>query len=568
MEHQARAGVQQQGTQQQWTSTSVLIVGAGPVGLTLAIDLARRGVQCMLVEKQAAPSKLPKMERCNARSMEIYRRLGLAERIRDAGYPRQAPMDVFIVNKLTEPPILHLPYPSVADWKQQAASVHDGSQPLEPYQLISQYTLEPLLGAVARETPGISLHFDCEFLSFEQDADGVTIQLRHGGESGPMQMVRADYLVGCDGGSSNVRKQLGIRLQGEADILQLWQALFYCEDLYAQIPMGQGRHYHVADRYSTQLIVQDSCRHFTLHGVAENEQALYQRFGEVIGLPLRYEMLSANRWTQHLMVAERYGDGRVLLAGDAVHLMIPTGGLGMNTGVGDAIDLSWKLAGTLAGWGGPALLQSYLSERRQLGLRNVAASRYASLGRRKWRACWSPQITEATPEGEAARRQLAEVADLEQRKTNELLGIELGYRYVDSPLLVSEQETMPAPDPDAIDYSPSAWPGCRLPHRWLADGSALQDHLGPDYTLLCIAAGDARQARMAPLMQAMQQHGVPCQQLCLDEPGLRTTYQADLLLLRPDLHVAWRGDQLPTGEALQHLVVRVTGHQLAAPAQQ
>jgi hypothetical protein len=268
------------------------------------------------------------------------------------------------------------------------------------------------------------------------------------------------------------------------------------------------------------------------------------------------------------MVAERYGDGRVLLAGDAVHLMIPTGGLGMNTGVGDAIDLSWKLAGTLAGWGGPALLQSYLSERRQLGLRNVAASRYASLGRRKWRACWSPQITEATPEGEAARRQLAEVADFEQRKTNELLGIELGYRYVDSPLLVSEQETMPAPDPDAIDYSPSAWPGCRLPHRWLADGSALQDHLGPDYTLLCIAAGDARQARMAPLMQAMQQHGVPCQQLCLEEPGLRSTYQADLLLLRPDLHVAWRGDQLPTGEALQHLVARVTGHQLAAPAQQ
>ena len=225
--------------------TQVLIVGAGPVGLTLAIDLGRRGIRCILIEQKEAPQFLPKMERCNARSMEIYRRMGLSDRIRAAGFPRDVPMDVFIVTSLAEPPLLHSSYPSVAQAQDIIAATHDGTQPLEPYQLISQYTLEPLLKSVAEAIPNVSVRYGCEFISFEQDASGVTVHVKAAG--GETETITALYLAGCDGGGSAVRKQLGIRLQGEANILQLRQALYRCDDLFDRIPIGKGRHYHVAD---------------------------------------------------------------------------------------------------------------------------------------------------------------------------------------------------------------------------------------------------------------------------------------------------------------------------------
>ena len=273
-----------------------------------------------------------------------------------------------------------------------------------------------------------------------------------------------------------VRKQLGIALQGEGNILQLRQALYRCDDLFERIPIGKGRHYHVADDRATQLIVQDSTRHFTLHSIVENDSDMAAMFERTVGMPVDYDMLYVGEWKQNLLLADRYGEGRVFLAGDAVHLVIPTGGLGMNSGVGDAIDLSWKLAAVLQGWGGPGLLPSYEIERRQVGERNVAASRYATLGRRKWRAAYRPDIRDDTPEGAATRANLARVADVEQRKSNEMIGAELGYRYVGSPLIAAEPGEGPAHD--FREYVPTTWPGARLPHVWLSDGSAMQDRIG------------------------------------------------------------------------------------------
>lgn len=533
----------------------VIIVGAGPVGLTLAIDLGRRGVRCVLLEQKEAPAFLPKMERCNARTMELYRRIGLAGKIRAAGLRSDVPMDVFIITAMNEPPLLHLPYPSVDAAREQLAQCHDGSQPAEPYQLISQYTLEPLLKSVAETLPSIDVRYGCAFESFRQDETGVTAHVRT--MQGAAETIRAAYLVGCDGGASAVRKQLGIRLRGEGNLMEFRQALFHCPDLFDRIPIGpgpgRGRHYHVADACASFLIMQDSTRHFTLHARVEDDAAMLRQFETVIGVPVPHEMLSCAPWRHNLLLADRYGSGRVFLAGDAVHLVIPTGGLGMNSGVGDAFDLSWKLAATLQGWGGPNLLRSYEIERRQVGERNVGASRYASLGRRKWRSLYRPNIRDNTAEGQAARDQLVSVADVEQRKSNEMIGAELGYRYVDSPII----DNIPGgPEHLFRTYEPTTWPGARLPNVWLEPGVALQDRIPDDgYTLLRLGQ---TAAGTAALERSMHTTGAPLTVLDIPDDSAREVYGFDLLLLRPDLHVAWRGNNAPENPV--ELAAVVTGH--------
>src|SRR6266487_1779714 len=360
------------------------------------------------------------MERCNARTMEIFRRMGIADKVRAAGLPEDIPMDVFIVLSLAEPPLLHLPYPSVERARAEIRACGDGSMPLEPYQLISQYTLEPLLKSIAEGLPSVTVRYGCQLESFTQDESGVTARVKHANGTGGA--IGASYMVGCDGGGSMVRKQLGIKLRGEHNILELRQALYRCNELFQRIPIGKGpgrgRHYHVADGNSSFLIMQDSTKHFTLHAVVENDDDMKAMFERTVAIPVKYEMLTCAPWRQNLLLADRYRDGRVFLAGDAVHLVIPTGGLGMNSGVGDAIDLSWKLAAMLAGWGGPGLLASYEAERRPVGVNNVAASRQATTGRRVWRGQIPPTIRDRTPEGEAARARLAAIADVEQRKSS------------------------------------------------------------------------------------------------------------------------------------------------------
>ena len=276
-------------------------------------------------------------------------------------------------------------------------------------------------------------------------------------------------------------------------------------------------------------------------------------FESVVAMPVSYEMLSCAPWRQNLLLAERYGEGRVFLAGDAVHLMIPTGGLGMNSGVGDATDLAWKLAATLQGWGGPGLLASYEIERRQVGARNVDASRFASRGRRAWRAAYRPNIRDATPEGAATRANLTRIADVEQRKSNEMIGAELGYRYGGSPIIWPGAGEGPAYN--FMKYEPTSWPGARLPHLWLADGSALHDRIGDGYTLLRLAG---TQTDPDPLARAFAGTGAPLTVLDIKDTQPREIYGYDLLLLRPDLHVVWRGNRLPDDSS--KLAAVATGH--------
>lgn len=538
----------------------VIIVGAGPVGLTLAIDLGKRGVPVLVIEQKDAPANLPKMERSNARTMEMFRRLGIAQRVRAVGLPADVPMDVYITTRIVDEPILHLPYPSPSEAAELCRQTHDGTLPLESQQLVSQYSLEPLLKEIAEEQPTVTVRYGCALVAFEQDASGVTIRLTSGdGE----ESIRTDYLVGCDGGSSTVRKALGIKLDGKGNLATLRQVFFRSRDLIDKVPVaGRARHFYFADgdarMIGTAMVVQDDQRHFTFHTGLPTGADFVSAISAKIGVQVDLDVLAVNSWTLHLLAADRYREGRVLLAGDAVHLLIPQGGLGMNTGIGDATDLAWKLAGTLAGWGGASLLDSYEIERRQVALRNLRASEYAALGTAQWRKASTDEVADDTPQGALIRAEIAELADVHQRKGHEMTGIELGYRYLSSPVICYDSPEE-IDDGFAYTYRPRSEPGFRLPHMWLSDGTALHDHLGDGYHLLRLGGTTADTAK---LEQAIRETGATITVHEAQEPRLREVYGNDLLLLRPDLHIVWRAEGPPT-DATQ-LAELVTGRRRLA----
>jgi 2-polyprenyl-6-methoxyphenol hydroxylase-like FAD-dependent oxidoreductase len=535
----------------------VVVAGAGPVGLTLAIALGRRGIRCLVVDRASGPGTLPKMERCNARTMELFRRLGIADRVRSAGLPTDVPMDVFIMTRLVDEPILRLAYPSPDVHRGRIAAVSDGSEPLEPYQLISQYVLEPLLGEIARELATVEVRFDCAVTTVAQDADRVTVELEGAGR--PAQEVHAAFLAGCDGAASTVRRSLGIELQGRGGIGALRQVQLRSDDLIERVPIvGRGRHFCFADAdarmIGTTLVVQSDQRHFSFHTGLPEDAPFAETIARKIGTETDLEVISVAPWTLHLLLAERYRDRRVFLAGDAAHLVIPQGGLGMNTGVGDAVDLGWKLAAVLRGWGGEGLLRSYEAERRPVGERTLTASEYAAEGTAHWRRASSDAVLQDSAEGERVRAEVAGAADVHHRKSHEMKGIESGYRYDRSPIIDYGDETRPRDDGYAYAYVPSAAPGYRLPHVWCADGSALHDRFMDGFTVLVLGpdpgAGEG-------LLAALRRNGDPASLLHVPEKSPRAVYGADLLLIRPDLHVAWAGDHPPADP--ERIAARVAG---------
>jgi len=510
-------------------------VGAGPVGLVLAIDLAQRGITVQVVERNDRTRQLPKMERCNARTMEIFRRLGIAEQVRAASKFRDVPMDVFVITSMAEPPLAHLAYPSVVAAQEETRRSADCGLPLEPYQLISQYTLEPLLKSVLETLPNASVRFSRRLVSFAQHRDHVVAEIE--GPDG-LETVSASYLVGCDGGASTVRKQLGIKLEGEGPLKHVHQIFFRSEQLFEKIAIGKGRHYYSPNG---AMIVQDDLKHFMLN-VYEIQEGTDPAdiVLDFLRIPVDVEVLHTSEWNFNLLVAERYGEGRVHLAGDAAHLVIPVGGLGMNTGIGDAIDLGWKLAATLGGWGGPELLRSYETERRPVGQRNIRASREAAGGMLAWQRLCTVDLRDDTPESRAIRRQVAQVASKTHRIGYEMTGIERGYRYVGSPLVIDDGAD--APDPDSMAFVPTSAPGTRIPHAWLADGRALQDALGQDFTLLKVGS---RAINTSRIKQAFEELGVPIDVVEIPDEHLASLLERRLFILRPDLHVAWRGNEPP-----------------------
>lgn len=514
----------------------VLVVGAGPVGMTTALELAHHGIRCRLIERRRRTTRLPKMDVTNARSMELFDRLGVADDIRSVGVAPQHSFDVIWSTGLDGEPLTIWELPSVDRMWERIRNRNDGTQPAQPWQRLSQVHLEPALMARCRAHELIDMDIGWELTELHQDDEGVTSWLREVA-SGRQTAVRSTYVVGCDGASSTVCRSLGIGLEATADLDELPGAYlvhFKSRDLPTLQRHGQFWHYF-AFRYV--ILAQDEVDTWTLHAHAldpsdfdppPEDPAAFAR--SLLGADLAIdEILMTSVWRPRFVVAERYRAGRVMIAGDAAHQMFPTGGYGMNTGVADAVDIGWKLAAVLNGWGGARLLDSYETERRPVALRNLRMSRrhigiHFAAGQ---------MLREGEPAEEIAAFLQSE------RGENEYAGVELGYRYHDSPVVCADG----SPEPEWVPqrYTPTTWPGGRAPSVLLDDGAPLYDRLGRELTLVDFC-GDGR---ADPLLAAAEARDVPLTHVVLPATGAADVWERGLVLVRPDHHVAWRGDASP-----------------------
>jgi 2-polyprenyl-6-methoxyphenol hydroxylase-like FAD-dependent oxidoreductase len=535
------------------SSVPVLVAGAGPVGMIAALSLARHGIPCVLVDRQSETTNHPKLDYVSSRSMELMRPLGLTEEVRSAGVAPEHPADVIWSTGLAGEPITVWKLPSVAEERRRIAERNDGTQPAEPGQRISQIDLEPVLRARCRRHPRIDLRLGQRLDSIEQDRDGVTSHLVDV-LSGNRFALRSRYLLGCDGASSQVRGAVGIGLHGFG-VPQLPNAFmvhFKSRDLATLHRHGPFWHYF-AGRYV--IIAQDEVDTWTVHvnGMdpaefdpppADPEAYLL----DTIGVDLRIDkVLLASRWRPNFLLADRYRAGRVLLAGDSAHQMFPTGGYGMNSGIADAVDAAWKIAALIHGFGGPELLDSYEAERRPVGKRNMHTSR-RHLG-------VHIQAGQMLRDG-APLETIGAFIDAE-RGENEYAGIELGYRYGDSAIVCPDDGPEPVWRPES--YTPTTWPGGRPPSVLIGDGKRIYDLLGPWFTLVDFA-GDGR---ADPLLETAAAQGLPVRHSVVADPAAREIWERDLVLVRPDQHVAWRGNSVVDPSAVVRRVRGVSTVEMA-----
>ncbi|MFZ3119498.1 MAG: FAD-dependent oxidoreductase [Variovorax sp.] len=539
--------------------TEVLVVGAGPVGLSLAGDLGWRGHSCIIVERGDGLIYQPKMDQVGIRTMEFCRRWGIVADVEASPYNRDYPQDNIYVTSLNGWELGREFFPSMRT---------DQPPPYSPQkrERCPQNMFDPILRKFAESHESVQLKLRHKLVALTQDDQGVTAtvqDLEHEREV----TIRARYLVGCDGGRSRVREQLGITMSGRGLLTYTTNVIFRCENFDALHHTKPGYRYIFLGPEGTcgTLVAingRDQWRMSLIGNAQENktytEDELKAFAWRAMGKPFELEILSILPWQRYELVADTYRKGRCFLAGDSCHLTSPTGGLGMNTGIGDAVDLGWKLSAMLEGWGGPKLLDSYEIERRPV------AQRIVNISTKNLQLMKSPgkndKLLEDSEEGRATRERVGKSFSEAMKREWFLMNVHLGYRYIDSPVVVYEPE-----DPEQLareaaetaNYEPTTQPGRRAPHAWLADGRSTHDLFGKTYVLVDTGAQGADE-REAALLNAATTRAVPMQVARWPEPAIAGLYQTRYVLVRPDDTVAWRGDRLPQDTAA--LLATVTGH--------
>lgn len=527
----------------------VLIAGGGPAGLTLAADLGWRGHSCVLVEELQTASDHPRATLLSARSMEFFRRWGIGEAVLDAGLPRDYLYEIVFATRLSGHVLRKLTYVSAHEFLTNSVALQATLPDARwsPYYKtqVGQQALEPVLRSFAGSFDGVELRHGWRLASFDDQGTRVIATIVEV-ETGREERISADYLVGCDGGRSVVRAQLGIRYTGRGAIRPNVSFFFRSTDFWEKSSVGRGTLYFLFNPESFGVFTAINGRdlwnyqHYFLDPTKATDNVdPYAALPEAMGRPFEFEVLRTTHWHHHQSVATHFREGRAFLAGDAAHLFCPTGGMGMNTAIGDVIDLSWKLSAMLEGWGGEALLDSYSTERRPVAERNTIETA-DNAGRIDDVMRDTPSDVEAaTPAGELARQYVSErIRGIAKQFSTS--GLALGYRYAGSPIVVGDGTPQPPDEPGVVHQS--TWPGMRAPHAWLADGRStldLFDHGG--FTLLRM--GSSAPAADA-LVAAAAERGVPLQVVAVDEPEIVALYERPLVLVRPDGHVAWRGDDV------------------------
>jgi 2-polyprenyl-6-methoxyphenol hydroxylase-like FAD-dependent oxidoreductase len=533
--------------------TPVLIAGGGPVGMALALDLNFMGTDCLVIERDAGTALLlaTKAALENERTMEFCRRWGIADKIaatQPADYPRD---NIFTVGGINGRFIGRAAVPSARD----RGTPHFGPEML---RFCDQHLFDPILADAVRGSKHARMRYNTRFESCSQDEEGVTSTLNDV-KTGETLTVRSKYLVGCDGAGSQVRKQLGIAFETISQMDFSMSILMRIPDLERHHPYGRVERFILfTARGAWGNLTNMNGRDLWRLTVVGSEEALNPEVYDYQGAVRRalgevpYEIIRLVPWRRSQSLAKRYCEGRVLLAGDSAHTTSPTGGHGLNTGVGDATDLSWMLTAMVNGWGGERLLDAYVRERRPVALRNfsVATQTY-----RVWMAGNMSNIEKDGPEGEAARRNLGDFFGIWLHQEWFSPGMGMGYRYSDSPLIVPDGTPEPADHPSF--YVPTARPGHRAPHAWLTDGRSMLDLFGAGFVLLSF---DADPTDVGKLEDAARKVRMPLAVVTVQQPEIATLYERRLVLVRPDGMVAWRGDSLPGDASALLDAARGHGH--------